>query len=287
LARLEQPRPADEITPPYADLREYVRALRPGQLITVAARPSVGKTLVLGDFARHVGLRLGLPVAWFTLEMSRDEVVNRIFSAEAVIDHDRLQGDDLTNSELKRLLAVTQSFEQSQVLIDEKSAATLSHMLAGLRKMERTVKPRLMLVDYVQLAQAPGVKSRQEEVSVLARGLKEIAKDHGIPVVMAAQLNRNAEGRHDKKPVQADLRESGELENSSDVVILLHREDAYEPESPRAGEMDLLLTKNRNGRNNKTVTVTFQGSYCRCVDLSRQPEPRRAWSPHDVIGDAA
>jgi replicative DNA helicase len=287
LARLEKPLPPDEITVPYADLREIVPALRPGQLITVAARPSIGKTVVVGDFARHVALNLGLPVAWFTLEMTRDEIITRTFAAEAVVDQEHIQGHNLDDAEWARLAAVTESFNGSRVLIDEKSAATLAHIRAGLRRISRTVAPRMMVIDYVQLAESPGASSRQEEVSRLARGLKEIAKDHGIPVIMAAQLNRNPEMRHDKRPIQADLRESGEIENSSDIIILLHREDYYERESPRAGEMDLIITKNRNGRTNLTVTVSFQGRFCRCVDRSTQEPPARAWSPHDVIGDAA
>jgi replicative DNA helicase len=145
----------------------------------------------------------------------------------------------------------------------------------------------MAVVDYVQLAESPGAPSRQEEVSRLARGLKDIAKRYAMPVVMAAQLNRNPELRHDKRPLQADLRESGEIENSSDIIILLHREDYYEPETTRAGEMDLIVTKNRNGRSGVTVTVTFQGPFCRCVDLARVPVPDEKWTAHSALGGAA
>jgi replicative DNA helicase len=286
LTRLEKPLPPGLITPPYADLRKVIPTLRPGQLVTIAARPSIGKSLVAGDFVRHAGLRLGLPVAWFTLEMSTDEVISRIFAAEAVVSLTKITEHDMTGDELDRLGHAAHRFDQSRILIDEKSAATLGHIRAGLRRMARTAPPAMAVVDYIQLAESPGAPSRQEEVSRLARGLKQIAKDCHMPVIMAAQLNRGPETRHDKRPLQADLRESGELENSSDIVILLHREGYYDPDSPRAGEMDLIVTKNRNGPNGVTVTVSFQGPYCRCTDLSRQ-EPPREWAHHPAFKESA
>ena len=278
---LEQPLPPDEITPPYADLRDIVPALRPGQLVTVAARPAIGKTLVAGDFARWAALRLGLPVAWFTLEMSRDEIITRIISAEARVDQEHLQRRSCTEREWDRVAETVTMLGESRLLIDDKSGCTLPHIRAGLQKMSRTAPPRLVIVDYLQLAASPGAPSRQEEVSRLARGLKDLAKDLGVPVLMAAQLNRNPESRHDKKPIQADLRESGEIENSSDVVILLHREDAYEPESPRAGQMDLIVTKHRNGRTGQ-CTVSFQGKFSRCADMAPAE-----WTPSSALGAAA
>ena len=161
------------------------------------------------------------------------------------------------------------------MLIDEKGGANLAHVRSALRAMQRTAMPALVVFDYIQLGSSPGAASRQEEVSKLARGFKDIAMDFGVPVLQTAQLNRNPESRADKRPLQADLRESGEIENSSDIVILLHREDYYEPESPRAGQMDLIVTKNRNGRLGQ-CTVTFQGRFCRCMDLA----PDRPESPY-------
>jgi replicative DNA helicase len=277
-SELEQPLPDDLLTPPYADLREIVPVLRPGQLITVAARPSIGKTVVLGDFARYAALKLGQPVGWFTLEMARDEIILRCIAAEARVSHDRLQARALDDAEWDRTLNAAKRLGETSVLIDDKAGANLAHVRSGLRAMIRVARPALVIFDYLQLGTSPGSPSRQEEVSRLARGFKEIAKDFGLPVVQAAQLNRNPESRHDKRPIQADLRESGEIENSSDVVILLHREDYYEPECARAGEMDLIVTKNRNGRTGQ-CTVSFQGRFCRCVDMA--PEE---WSPSAVIG---
>ena len=283
---LDGPLPPNQVPPPYADLRDVIPAVRPGQLITVAARPSIGKTVVLGDFARHAALRTGLPVIWFTLEMSRDEIITRCIAAEARVSQEHLQQHTIGQDEWGRIEDAAKMFGPSQMLIDERGASTSAHIRSQLRAMTRTARPALVAVDYIQLMRDPDARTRQEEVSELARGLKAIAKEFEVPVLAAAQLNRGPEARHDKRPLQSDLRESGEIENSSDVVILLHREDYYEPESPRAGEMDLIVSKNRNGRLG-TVTVTFQGRFCRCVGMSREDVPADEWTPSTSLGVVA
>jgi replicative DNA helicase len=287
LDKLDKPLPPDEITPPYVDLRDVIPALRDGQLVTVAARPSIGKTVVAGDFARHAAFRLGLPVAWFSLEMSREELIIRTLAAEARVSQDHLQRHTMDDAEWARVEAAAQSFGESRLLIDDKSGSSIAHVRSALRAMARDAVPRLVIFDYLQLGSSPGAPSRQEEVSRLTRDLKDVARDFGLPVLMAAQLNRNPESRHDKRPLQADLRESGEIENSSDVVILLHREDYYERESPRAGEMDLIVTKNRNGVT-ATVTVAFQGRFCRCVGMAPEDCVRASeWTPTSTLGVVA
>ena len=283
---LDKPLPADEITPPYVDLRDVIPALRPGQLVTIAARPSIGKTVVAGDFARHAAFRLGLPVAWFSLEMSREELIVRSLAAEARVNQDHIQRHTMNDAEWARVAAAARSFGESHLLIDDKSGANIAHVRSTLRAMARTAAPRLVIFDYLQLGSSPGAPSRQEEVSRLTRDLKDVARDFDLPVLMAAQLNRNPESRHDKRPMQSDLRESGEIENSSDVVILLHREDYYERESPRAGEMDLIVTKNRNGLT-ATVTVSFQGRFCRAVGMAAEDSAPHEWSPSRALGAVA
>jgi replicative DNA helicase len=258
--------PDDRVTFPFADLRALIPMLRPGQLITVAARPGHGKTVLLGDVVRAAARR-GLPVAWFTLEMTRNEVITRCLSAEARVNFQAIQEHSLDEHEWKRIGAAVNTLADFPVFIDEKGASTAAHMRSQVRKMSRVMAPRLIVVDYLQLMRHPGTRSRQEEVSELARGLKEIAKEEGVPVLAAAQLNRGPEGRQDKMPVMSDLRESGEIENSSDMVILLHREDEYDRESPRAGEADLIVAKHRGGPK-ATITVAFQGRFCRFVDMA-------------------
>ena len=207
LSEVEQPLPVDGISPPYRALGQLMPVLRPGWLVTIAARPAIGKTTVLGDFARHTGLKLGLPVAWFTLEMTRAEVIMRLFAAEARVPQHNIANHCVTEAEWLRLADAAKNFGDSKILIDEKSAATMAHIRAGLRRMSRVAAPRMIIVDYLQLAEAPGAASRQEEIARLTRGLKELAKEWNVPVVMAAQLNRNPEMRQDKRPVLSDLRE--------------------------------------------------------------------------------
>lgn len=263
---LDEELPEDRVAFPFADLRALIPMLRPGQMITVAGRPGHGKTVLLGDVVRATAKRK-LPVAWFTLEMTRNEVITRCLSAEARVNFQAIQEHKLDEAEWQRIDAAASTLTEFPVFIDEKGASTAAHIRAQVRKMSRVMPPRLIVVDYLQLMRHPGTRSRQEEVSELARGLKEIAKEHNVPVLAAAQLNRGPEGRQDKLPVMSDLRESGEIENSSDVVILLHREDEYDRESPRAGEADFIIAKHRGGPK-ATITVAFQGRFCRFVDMA-------------------
>jgi replicative DNA helicase len=271
LQRLESAEPPGVIQFPWTDLREIIPWLRPGQLVTIAARPSVGKSQSANDLVRHTGIKMRLPVVLFTMEMSRDEVMDRLVSAESGVAHERIVTSDLDDLAWDRITAAQERFAESKILIDDTPKATLAHIRARLRGMARTEPAQLAVVDYLQLMQAGQGENRQQEVSALVSGLKAVAREFRIPVVMLCQLNRGPEHRQDKRPQMSDARESGSIENDSDVLILIHREDMYDLESPKAGQADLIVGKNRGGRRG-TATVGFQGNYARFVDL--------AWSPH-------
>lgn len=271
LERLEAGEAPGVIQFPWADMRSLVPWLRPGQLVTVAARPSLGKSVVASDLARHNGLRRQVPVVLFTMEMDRAEVMDRLISAETGVSLTRITERDLDDDAWARLAAAGERFADSKIVIDDTPRITLAHIRARLRGMARTEAAQLAIVDYLQLmAPARGGENRQQEVTALVGGLKAIAREFRIPVVMLCQLNRGPEQRTDKRPHLSDARESGSVDNDSDVAVLIHREDFYDPESPRAGEADLIVDKNRNGRRG-TVTVGFHGQYARFVDL--------AWTP--------
>jgi replicative DNA helicase len=154
----------------------------------------------------------------------------------------------------------------------------MAHIRGRLRAMARTgAAARLLVIDYLGFLAAPKAESRQQAVAELARGAKNLAREFAIPVILLAQLNRGPEARSDKRPLASDLRESGEIEQSADIVILLHRDDLHEPDSPRAGEIDAVIEKNRQGPR-CTVTLCFQGHYGRIVSLGRE------WSPTSSIG---
>jgi len=279
LDRLESPEPPGLIQFPWAELRRLVKYLRPGQLVTVAARPSLGKSLVAQDLARYTGLRRQIPCVLFTLEQDRDEVMDRLLAAEAGVLLEHITGKELTDHDWDRIAAAGDRFADSKLVIDDAPKITSPHIRARLRGLARHEPAQLAIVDYLQLMDGgPQAESRQREVAALVGDLKGIAREFRIPVVMCCQLNRGPEHRQDKRPHMSDARETGSVENDSDVAILIHREDFYDAESPRAGEADLIVDKNRNGPRG-TATIRFQGHYARFVD----PE----WSPSSAVGAQA
>ena len=275
LERLESPEPAGVIQFPWADLRRLVPYLRPGQLISILARPSLGKSTVAQDLARYTGLRRQIPCVLFTLEMDRDEVMDHLIAAEAGVLLEKLMSKDLDEVAWGRIANATTRFQESRLVIDDTPKITPARIRARLRGMARHDPAQLAIVDYLQLMDPPASESRQQEVTALVGSLKAIAREFRIPVVMLCQLNRGPEQRQDKRPHMSDARESGSVENDSDVAILIHRPDFYETESSRAGEADLLVDKNRSGPRG-TATLRFQGHYARFVD----PE----WTPSSAIG---
>lgn len=286
LERLESPEPPGVVQFPWSDLRRLVPYLRPGQLVSILARPSLGKSALAQDLARHVGLRRRLPCVLFTMEQGRDEVIDRMIAAEAGVLFDRIMAKQLDDADWSRIAAAKERFQDSRLVIDDTPRITPAHIRARLRGMARHEPAAVAIVDYLQLMAPPsGAENRQQEVTGLVAALKTTAREFGIPVVMLCQLNRGPEHRQDKRPHLSDARESGSVENDSDVAILIHREDFYESESPRAGEADLLVEKNRNGPRG-TAVVGFQGHYARFVGLAaddRKIDPAE-WTPYSAIG---
>lgn len=276
--RLESAQPPGVIQFPWDHLRDLVPWLRAGQLVTVAARPGLGKSLLGGDLARHMGIHLQVPVALFSMEMDRDEVMDRFMSAESGVLLKRIIDQTLDENEWDRISATQPLFAESKIVIDDTPRATLAHIRSRLRGLARREPVQLAIVDYLQLMAPPhGSENRQQEVTALVSGLKAIAREFRIPVLMLCQLNRGPENRADKRPYLSDARESGSVDNDSDIAILIHRPDYYDVESPRAGEADLIVDKNRNGPRG-TVTIGFQGHFGRFVD----PRPR-PWTPTSAL----
>lgn len=277
LERLEAKEPPGVIQFPWTDLREFIPWLRPGQLVTIAARPSVGKSVSGGDLARYTAISRQIPVVLFTMEMDRAEVMDRLIAAETGISLDRIVACDLDDEAWARIAAAQDRFADSRLLIDDTPKVTVAHIRNVLRGMARHEPAQLAIVDYLQLMAPPQGENRQQEVSGIVSGLKAVAREFRIPVLQLCQLNRGPEHRQDKRPLMSDARESGSIENDSDVFIMIHREDFYDAESPRAGEADLIIGKNRNGKRG-TVAVAFQGRYARFADL--------AWTPSAAAGRA-
>jgi replicative DNA helicase len=264
------------MTVPWTDVRALVPYLRPGELITIGATPGSGKSVTAADLLRHAGLRLGLRSVLYTLEMSRAAVMDRIVSAETNVPLAHFQQYAVDDFDWQKIARSSGRFLEGRFRIDDASQTTLASVRTDLRKASRDPFS-LLLVDYLQLmAPAGRQQNREREVAANAEGLKNIAGEFGIPVVMLAQLNRNAATRPDHTPTKTDLRESGAIEQASDVVILIHRPDMYDPDSTRPGEADFIVDKNRSGSRG-VRTALFQGEYGRFSDL--------LWTPSSVLGD--
>ncbi len=229
--------------------------------------PTHNSALAL-DIARAASVKTGLTTVLFSLEMSRNEITMRLLSAEARVPLHAMRTGQLGEDDWTRLARRMSEVVDAPLFIDDSPNMSMMEIRSKCRRLKQRNELRLVIVDYLQLMSSPRrVENRQQEVSELSRSLKLLAKELNVPVVALAQLNRGPELRTDKRPLLADLRESGSIEQDSDLVILLHREDAYERESPRAGEADLIVAKHRNGPT-ATVTVAFQGHYSRFVDMA-------------------
>jgi replicative DNA helicase len=252
----------------FGDLDRLLNGLHPGQLIIVAGRPGLGKSTVSMDFARNAAVRHNMASAIFSLEMSKIEIVTRLLSAEARVPLHVLRSGQLSDDDWTRLARRMGEISEAPIFVDDTPNMTLMEIRAKARRMRQRNELKLVVVDYLQLMSSPKrTESRQQEVADLSRGLKLLAKEIECPVIAVSQLNRGPEQRTDKRPQLSDLRESGSIEQDADVVILLHRDDYYDKESPRAGEADFIVAKHRNGPTD-TVTVAAQLHFSRFVDMA-------------------
>ncbi|MBN9105789.1 MAG: replicative DNA helicase [Propionibacteriaceae bacterium] len=251
----------------FLDLDELTNGLHAGQMVIIAARPGVGKSTLGLDFARAASIQHGLCSAFFSLEMTKTEIVMRLISAEAQVPLNEIRRGHMSDENWRRIARKTADVSSAPLFIDDSPNQTMMEIRAKARRLKQRHDLKLVIVDYMQLmSSGKRVESRQLEVSEFSRQMKLLAKELDVPVVALSQLNRGPEQRTDKKPMLSDLRESGSLEQDADVVILLHRDDMYNNASERAGEADLIVAKHRNGQT-KTVTVAFQGHYSRFVDM--------------------
>jgi replicative DNA helicase len=251
----------------FAELDELTNGLHPGQLIILAARPALGKSTLGLDFARSAAIAHDLPTIIFSLEMGRSEIAMRLLSAEAAVPLQHMRKGTVHTNDWKTIAQTRGRINDAPLYIDDSPNMTLVEIRAKCRRLKQRVGLKMVIIDYLQLmTSGKKVESRQQEVSEFSRALKLLAKELEVPVIAISQLNRGPEQRADKKPALSDLRESGSLEQDADMVILLHRESAYEAENPRAGEADLIIAKHRNGPT-RTITVGFHGHFSRFVDL--------------------
>jgi len=254
----------------FTELDELTNGLHPGQMIVIAARPGMGKSTLGLDFLRSCSIKNRLPSVVFSLEMSKSEIVMRLLSAEAKIKLADMRSGRMSDDDWTRLARRMSEISEAPLYIDDSPNLTMMEIRAKARRLKQKSGLRLVVIDYLQLmTSGKKVESRQQEVSEFSRQLKLLAKEIEVPVVAMSQLNRGPEQRTDKKPMLSDLRESGAIEQDADMVILLHRPDAFERDDPRGGEADLIVAKHRNGPT-RTVTVAHQLHLSRFTNMARQ-----------------
>jgi replicative DNA helicase len=253
----------------FVELDDVTNGLHPGQMVVIAARPGVGKSTLGLDFLRSCSIKNRMSSVIFSLEMSKSEIVMRLLSAEAKIKLTDMRSGRMSDDDWTRLARRMSEISEAPLFIDDSPNLMMMEIRAKARRLKQKHDLRLIVIDYLQLmTSGKKVESRQQEVSEFSRQIKLLAKELEVPVVAMSQLNRGPEQRTDKKPMLADLRESGSIEQDSDMVILLHRPDAFERDDPRGGEADLIIAKHRNGPT-KTITVAHQLHLSRFANMAK------------------
>ncbi|MCG7298040.1 replicative DNA helicase [Brevibacterium sp. ACRRH] len=254
----------------FYEFDELTNGLHPGQMIVIAARPGVGKSTLALDFARSAAIHHEQTTVVFSLEMGRIELTTRLLSAESGIPLQKLRQGKLDDERDWTTLANTMGkINDAPLFIDDSPNMALTEIRAKCRRLKQQHDLKMVVIDYLQLmTSGKRVESRQQEVSEFSRSLKLLAKELEVPVIALSQLNRSSEQRNDKRPMVSDLRESGSIEQDADMVLLIHREDMYDKESPHAGEAIIMVAKHRNGPTGE-ITVAFQGARSRFANMPR------------------
>ena len=223
---------------------------QPSDLILLAARPSMGKRAFVLNVASYVTLRLEKSLAIFSLEMSREQLVNRLFAMESHIDSKKIRTGDLSDTEWGDLITSAGIIGKSRLIIDDTPAISVPELRSRCRRYKVEFGLDMVVIDYLQLmsgSSSRGNDSRQQEVSEISRSLKALARELKVPVIALSQLSRAVESRTDKRPMLSDLRESGAIEQDADIVMFIYRDDYYHPDSDRKGIAEIIVAKQRNG----------------------------------------
>lgn len=254
----------------FTDLDNMTTGFQPSDFILIAARPSMGKTAFVLNILEHVAIKKNRPCVFFSLEMSKEQLVNRLFSMDSGIDAQNLRSGNLTEGEWERLLETTERVGGSNIVIDDTPGITVQEMRSRCRKLKLERGLDLILIDYLQLMSGGGRRSdnRQQEVSDISRALKGLAREMECPVIALSQLSRANEQRPDKRPMLSDLRDSGAIEQDADLVMFLYRDDYYNKDSEKKGEAEVIVAKQRNGPIG-TVTLLWQANTTRFVGKAR------------------
>ncbi|MFL5938218.1 MAG: replicative DNA helicase, partial [Gaiellaceae bacterium] len=254
----------------FRDLDKLTSGFQPGNLIIVAARPSMGKSALALCTAENIAMRTTVPVALFTLEMSKSEVTQRLMCSEGKVESQRLRTGKLAQDDWSRLTAACDKLMKAPIYVDDTGSVTMMDIRSKSRRLKSN-HPNLglIIVDYLQLmTSGQSVENRVQEVSQISRQLKVLARDLDVPILALSQLSRAVEQRHDKRPILSDLRESGSIEQDADLVMFVYRDEYYNPdETDQQGLAEVHIAKHRNGPTD-TVKLSFLKRYAKFSDLA-------------------
>ena len=256
----------------FTDLDNLTSGFQKSDLILVAARPSMGKTAFTLNIATYVAVHEKQPVAFFSLEMSKEQLVSRMLSSEGAIDSSRLRSADLDETDWARLIDAADRLNNAPVYIDDTPGITIMELRSKARRIKAEHGLSLIIIDYLRLMQGRGMRNgdnRQQEISEISRSLKALARELSVPVIALSQLSRGVEARTIKKPMLSDLRESGSLEQDADIVMFLYREDYYDEETENKNITDVIIAKHRNGPV-ATVQLFFKKEYTKFTNLAHE-----------------
>ncbi|SDH71018.1 replicative DNA helicase [Pseudobutyrivibrio sp. 49] len=253
----------------FIDLDRQTAGLQPSDLILIAARPSMGKTAFVLNLAQHITLRENLCAAIFSLEMSKEQLVNRMFALESRVDAQKLRTGNLQEADWENLIEGAGKIGNSKLIIDDTPGISISQMRSKCRKYKMEFGLSIIIIDYLQLMSGSGKsESRQQEISDISRSLKALARELNVPVIALSQLSRAVEQRPDHRPMLSDLRESGAIEQDADVVMFIYRDDYYNHDSEMKGVSEIIVAKQRNGPIG-TIELTWLPEYTRFANRDR------------------
>ncbi|MBK8286957.1 MAG: replicative DNA helicase [Ahniella sp.] len=254
----------------FTDFDNITTGLQPSDLIILAARPSMGKTALALNMAEYCALKTKKAVAVFSMEMSASQLAFRLISSLGRINQQHLRTGDLADEEWPRVTSAITLLSESKIFIDDTPALSPIELRSRARRLKREHDLGLIVIDYLQLMSVPGNKeNRATEISEISRSLKALAKELHVPVIALSQLNRSLEQRTDKRPVMADLRESGAIEQDADLILFIYRDEYYNKESPDKGLAEIIIGKHRNGPTG-TIKLTFLGHYTKFENHANQ-----------------
>ena len=241
------------------------------ELILIAARPAMGKSAFVLNIATHAALRANTPVAIFSLEMSKEQMVNRILCSEAMVDSNKVRTGKLEEDDWVKLAEAIGPLSEAEIYIDDTPGISVTEIRSKCRKLKMEKNIGMVIIDYLQLVQANGRRggSREQEIAEISRSLKILAKEIGVPVIALSQLSRAVEQRPDHRPMLSDLRESGSIEQDADLVMFLYRDDYYNPESEKKGLAEVIIAKHRGG-STSSLDLVWLGNYTKFVNLEKR-----------------